>query len=70
MECKVCRQPTVDRGYCLLHEKAHQNLAEKFEEWKDALDISWKDYLSEIVRNPATGTTAREVAEILLAEPQ
>ncbi len=52
----------------MLHEKARQNLMEKFEAWKKALDLSWKDYLKEIIQNPLTGTRAREVAEALLVE--
>jgi len=37
-----------------------------FEKWKKALDISWEDYLSEIVKNPYAGEWAKEVAEYLL----
>jgi hypothetical protein len=68
VECRICHKQTIDKDYCLLHKKAHQNLTEKFEEWRKALDISWKDYLREIMKNPATGIRAREVAETLLAE--
>jgi hypothetical protein len=37
----------------------------KYDVWKKALDISWKEYLSEIVKNPFTGEWAKEVAEYL-----
>jgi len=43
---------------------------EQFETWIKALDISWKDYLNEIVKNPFTGTKAKEVAETLLSKEQ
>ncbi len=52
----------------MLHEKARQNLMEKFEAWRRALDLVWKDYLKEIIKNPFTGARAREVAEALLVE--
>jgi hypothetical protein len=37
----------------------------KYELWKKALEISWKEYLSEIVKNPLTGEWAKEAAEYL-----
>ena len=37
-----------------------------FEEWKKALNISWEDYLNEIIKNPYTGEWAKEVAEYLI----
>jgi hypothetical protein len=39
---------------------------EKYEAWKKALDISWKEYLNEIVKNSLTGEWAKEVAQHLL----
>jgi len=30
------------------------------------MEISWKEYLSEIAKNPLTGEWAREVAEQLI----
>jgi hypothetical protein len=51
-----------------LHAKAYQNLLERYAGWKDALDISWKEYLREIVKNLFTGSRAKEVAELLLTE--
>lgn len=45
--------------------KAHENIAEKYELWRKACEISWKEYLSEIVKNPFTGEWVKEVAEYL-----
>lgn len=67
MNCKVCNRKAVSKGYCAIHEKAYQNIMEKFEVWKEALTISWKGYLKEIVKNPLTGAKAKEVAEALLS---
>lgn len=67
MRCKLCRKEADADEYCTLHEKAYQNLTEKFEVWKKALEISWRDYLKEIAKNPFTGEKAKEVAEALMS---
>jgi hypothetical protein len=54
----------------VLHEKARQSVAERYERWREALRLTWRDYLNEIIKNPATGAKAREVAETLLKETQ
>ncbi|MFQ6068030.1 MAG: hypothetical protein ACE5KD_00645 [Candidatus Bathyarchaeia archaeon] len=43
---------------------------DKFEMWKKALNISWKNYLNEIIKNPFAGIKVKEVAEHLLSEKQ
>lgn len=58
----------MDRGYCDLHIEAYRNILGKYEVWKKAMDISWKDYLSELIKNPLTGNWAKEVAEKLLKD--
>lgn len=65
MKCSICGGEAVDK-YCELHEKAYKNLAKKYDVWKNALEISWKKYLSEVVKNPYTGAWAKEVAEHLI----
>jgi len=65
-KCKICGKEAPYKSFCVLHEKAYQNVVEKFEEWKKALDLSWKDYLKEIIKNPLAGTKAKEVAATLL----
>jgi hypothetical protein len=52
--------------YCELHEKAYRSIVQKYENWKRAMDISWKEYLNEIAKNPYTGSWAKEVAEQLM----
>jgi len=39
---------------------------EKYDRWRKATNISWKEYLSEIAKNPLTGEWAREVAQYLI----
>ncbi len=64
MKCKICNRENED-DYCKTHRKAYENIARKYTLWRNALDISWKEYLSEIAKNPLTGEYAREVAEYL-----
>lgn len=64
MKCKVCERET-ENEYCELHEKAYRNILREYDVWKKASDASWKQYLSELVKNPYTGVWAREVAEHL-----
>ena len=68
MKCKVCSRETESKSdFCELHEKAYRNILQKFEVWKKALNIEWKEYLKEIAENPLTGAWANEVAESLLS---
>jgi hypothetical protein len=46
--------------------KAYESIVRKYGLWKNALEVSWKEYLSEIVKNPLTGEWAKEVAEYLI----
>jgi len=66
LKCAICDKEAVLDGYCELHAKAYKNVVEKYEDWKKALNISWKEYLKEIVKNPFTGEWAKEVAEHLI----
>ncbi len=67
-KCEICGKEAADKGYCKLHEKAYQNLSNKFRSWKLALGLTWKGYLAEVVTAPHIGSHAREVAEALLSE--
>lgn len=67
MKCKICNREAQNK-YCELHEKAYRGIVEKYEDWKKALDIEWKEYLDELVKNPFTGVWAKEVASALVSE--
>jgi hypothetical protein len=49
-----------------LHIKAYETIVKKYDVWKKALELSWKEYLSEIATNPLTGEWAKEVAVHLI----
>lgn len=65
MKCRVCSREAVEK-YCELHEKAYRSIVQKYDDWRRAMDISWKEYLNEIAKNPYTGSWAKEVAEQLM----
>jgi len=66
LKCKICSREAGEEGYCELHSKAYESIIKKFGFWKKALKVSWKEYLSEIDKNPLTGEWAKEVAEYLI----
>jgi hypothetical protein len=67
MKCRICNREAVEK-YCELHEKAYRSIVQKYDDWKRAMDISWKEYLNEVLQNPYTGSWAKEVAENLISE--
>jgi hypothetical protein len=66
MRCSICHRESGESNYCQFHLKAHKNMTAKYEQWKVALNISWKGYLSEIAENPLAGEWVKEVAQHLM----
>jgi len=66
LKCKICNKEAENDSYCELHKRAYDSIVKKYEFWKKALEISWKEYLSEIAKNPLTGEWAKEVAEHII----
>lgn len=66
MRCVLCDREADTGDYCRLHVKARENLMGKYNQWKERLDIGWKEYLSQIAMNPLTGQWAKEVAQHLI----
>jgi len=66
LQCAICNREARENNYCEVHAKAYESIIKKYEAWKKALEIPWKEYLSEIVKNPLTGEWAKEMAEHLL----
>ena len=65
MSCEICGRKTKSR-FCERHEGAYRSLLRTYDEWREAMNISWEDYLKEIKDNPYTGKWAKEVAGYLL----
>ena len=66
MNCKICNRKAVTEGFCKINLKAYENIVEKYDCWRKALTVSWKEYLSEIEQNPLTGEWIKEVASYLI----
>lgn len=67
IKCKVCDREAIKK-YCGIHQEVYNNIFQKFEAWKRADPLSWKEYLKELVKNSNTGTWTKEVANQLLME--
>jgi hypothetical protein len=68
VKCKICSKDAQEKGFCMLHLKAYQNIIDKFDVWKKASDTLWSQYLVEIQKNSLTGEWAKEVAKYLIKE--
>jgi hypothetical protein len=68
VKCKICSKDAQEKGFCMLHLKAYQNIIDKFDVWKKASDTFWSQYLVEIQKNSLTGEWAKEVAKYLIKE--
>ncbi len=65
MKCEICGRD-AESEFCELHMRAHENLRERYEAWRSAMDIGWREYLEEVLKNPYTGLWVKEVAQHLL----
>jgi hypothetical protein len=68
MRCAICHRESGESDYCQFHLEADKNITAKYEQWKAALNISWKEYLSEIAKNPLAGEWVKEVAQHLMSD--
>jgi hypothetical protein len=70
LNCKACNREAGESDFCPLHLKAYENVVKKYDFWRKALKISWKEYLSEIEKNSLTGEWAKEVAGYLISNEE
>ena len=67
--CRICGKSTHSgHEFCELHEKAYFNLKKQYPIWKTALGLEWEIYLNEVLKNPLTGMSVKEVALYLLSD--
>jgi hypothetical protein len=50
--------------------KAYENIVSRYDFWRKALKITWKEYLSRIEKNSSTGEWAKEVAKYLIGDEE
>ena len=65
LKCRICNRE-AEEEYCEMHERAYRSIVQKYDDWKRATDVSWKEYLNEIAKNLYAGSWAKEVAEQLM----
>jgi len=63
LKCAVCGRKSAQDNFCRFHQKAYENVVRSYGQWRRALDISWKEYLSQIANNPLTGEWTRELVQ-------
>jgi hypothetical protein len=66
LNCKICKKEAQENNFCTLHQKAHSNLMDSYPIWRKALNISWKEYLSQVAENLSAGDWVKEVAKYLI----
>ena len=66
LKCVLCCREAEEKDFCNLHLRALNNIIVKYEVWRKALKISWKEYLKEIGQNSLTGEWVKEVADLLI----
>jgi hypothetical protein len=66
LQCPICGRKADEQGYCRLHATVRNIIIKKYDRWRKAMEISWKEYLSEIAKNPLAGEWVREVAQHLI----
>lgn len=71
-KCILCnREASDDRGLCIYHAKALDNIRMTYEEWKKILPhITWQQYLEKIAKMKNVGVWVKEVAKYLIENPQ
>ncbi|MCX8152814.1 MAG: hypothetical protein N3E52_00070 [Candidatus Bathyarchaeota archaeon] len=70
MKCRICQKDATEGDFCSLHAEAYANIVKKYEVWRKALKICWKEYLSEIAQHSLTGKWAKETARYLLNDEE
>ena len=61
--CLICSRTTSSK-YCGYHSKSFDKLASGYESWKRALgEISWEDYLRNLLELQETGSYIRDIVE-------
>lgn len=67
--CDICGRDAEDgQTLCRYHVMAQTVLQEKFEEWRTAQDMSWEEYLKEVLEAEDTGAWVKDVIEHSLSK--
>ena len=65
--CSLCWRPREDGSeYCTYHLTAQKNLLKAFGDWQEALEVEWRDFLTQVLARKESGEWVRDVAHHLL----
>jgi len=67
-KCRICDRAVTEESLCRYHSIAKRNTVNAYRLWKEALGISWKDYLVSLQKCPGCGVWVREASNHLLRE--
>jgi hypothetical protein len=69
MTCELCGRTTAEgEDLCQYHALALKNLREGYDQWSNALEIGWDEYLEQVYDLDSSGLWVREVIEYLKSE--
>ncbi len=66
MNCVICGFHANDNKLCFKHAAAAKSLVENYNLWKSAFNISFEEYLHNILKNKDTGVWAADVARYII----
>ena len=62
-KCEICGRDVIDGDLCRYHIDALNNLRTVYDGWKNAANVSWKEYLVRLEQIEETGRWVVEVIE-------
>ncbi|WP_434730933.1 DNA topoisomerase I [Thermogladius sp. KZ2Tp1] len=65
-KCIICGRQALSGNMCRYHYEAYKRLKEGYLEWSRREDVSFQDYLKQVVKSKSTGKWVKEVAEAVL----
>ena len=65
MKCDICSKDCKEK-FCKWHKISYDKLNELFKYYQEIKDISWNDYLKEVIDNRNSGIWVKEVASRIL----
>jgi hypothetical protein len=58
-----------DEGlFCENHQIAHSKLKHGFESWKEAIALSWEDYLLQVYEIDGLGKWVQEIIDYIMSQ--
>ncbi|MCD6428185.1 MAG: DNA topoisomerase I [Desulfurococcales archaeon] len=70
---EICAYSPVagsDICFCEFHSTAYKHIIDKYREWREALGLSFTEYLKELLRIKSTGKFVKEVASAIISRSE